>query len=121
MKAVILALEANKTWTAIDLPPRVVPIGNTWVFKIKRKFDGSIERYKARLVVKGYNQVEGMDYFDAFSPVAKMTTIRLLLALATLHIWHLHQLNINNALLHGELDKDVYHDTPTWFSFSDSK
>ena len=115
MKAKILALEANKMWSIGDLPTRVVPVGNKSVFKIKRKSDGSIERYKARLVAKGYNQVKGLDYFDTFSPVAKMTTIRLLLALAAVHNWHLHQLDVNNAFLHGELKEDVYMTLPLGF------
>ena len=115
MKSEILALKANKTWIVVDLPVGVVPIVNKWVFKIKRKSDGSIERYKARLVAKGYNQIEGLDYFDTFSPVAKMTTIRLLLALAAVHNWHLHQLDVNNASVHGDLEEDVYMTLPLGF------
>lgn len=102
------ALDANKTWCIVDLPPGVVPIDNKWVHKIKRKSDGSIERYKARLVAKGYIQMEGLDYFDTFSLVAKLTTVRLVLALAFVHHWHTHQLDVNNVFLHGELHEDVY-------------
>lgn len=108
MKLELDALAANKTWCIVDLPPGIVPIGNKWVYKIKRKSDGSIERFKARLVAKGYTQTEGLDYFDTFSPVAKLTTVRLILARASIHHWHVHQLDVNNAFLHGELQEDVY-------------
>lgn len=107
MSAELQALQANRTWCIVDLPDGVIPIGNKWVYKIKRKYDGSIERYKARIVAKGYNQTEGLDYFDTFSPIAKLTTVRLLLALASINHWHVHQLDVNNAFLHGELHEDV--------------
>jgi hypothetical protein len=106
------ALAKNHTWSLVDLPAHVKPIGSKWVYKIKHKADGSIERYKARLVAKGYNQVEGIDYFDTFSPVAKLTTVRVLIALASINNWFLHQLDVNNAFLHGELQEDVYMQVP---------
>ena len=112
MEAEITALEENHTWTLVHLPPNITPIGSKWVYKIKRHADGTIERYKARLVAKGYTQTEGLDYFDTFSPVAKMTTIRTLLALASIKGWHLHQLDVNNAFLHGDLQEDVYMQVP---------
>lgn len=83
MNVELQALADNHTWTLVDLPPGKVPIGCRWVYKVKYREDGSIERYKARLVEKGYTQMEGVDYFDTFSPVAKITTVRVLLSIAS--------------------------------------
>jgi hypothetical protein len=112
MNAELEALKQNKTWIFVDAPPHVKPIGSRWVYKIKHKADGTIERYKARLVAKGYNQIEGIDFFETFSPVAKITTVRTLIALAAMNSWHLHQLDVNNAFLHGDLQEDVYMSIP---------
>lgn len=108
MQAEISALENTGTWKLVDLPPNVKPIGCKWIYKIKHHADGSIERYRARLVAKGYTQVEGLDYFDTYSPVAKLTTVRTVIALASINHWHIHQLDVNNAFLHGDLQEDVY-------------
>jgi hypothetical protein len=82
MTAEITALEDNHTWSTVPLPSGQRPIGCKWVFKIKYKVDGSIERYKAMLVAKGFTQREGIDYKDTFAPVAKITIVRCLLAVA---------------------------------------
>lgn len=115
VQAMNLELEAllqNKTWIITDLPIGKRPIGCKWVFKIKYNSDGSVERHKARLVAKGYIQVEEIDFFDTFSPVAKLTTIRLLLAIASSQKWHLHQLGVHNAFLHGHLEEEIYMQLP---------
>lgn len=85
-------------------------IGCKWVYKIKLKADGTIDRYKVRFVAKGYNQVEGIDFHKVFSLVAKVVTVRIFFffALVAVHSWFLHQLDINNPFLHGFLDKEIY-------------
>ncbi|XP_019189152.1 PREDICTED: uncharacterized protein LOC109183502 [Ipomoea nil] len=108
MQDEITALERNNTWKLVSLPPSNKPIGCKWVYKVKHKADGTIDRYKARLAAKGYNQTLGVDYLDTFSPVAKMTTIRTLLVVAAAKNWHIHQMDVNNVFLHGDLEEEVY-------------
>ncbi|RDX88757.1 hypothetical protein CR513_29600, partial [Mucuna pruriens] len=108
----IPALEANQTWQIVEKLPRVKPIGRKWVYKIMRKLDGSIERYKARLVAKKYTQTKGVNFFDAFSPVVKVTNVWLLLIPTSTKNWLIHQLDVNNVFLYGELEEDVYMEMP---------
>ena len=107
MQQELSTLEANQTWELTSLPPGKFPIGCRWVYKIKHHPDGSIACYKARLMAKGYNQVEGIDFIDSFSPMTKPVTVRLLIAIVASSSWPLHQLDINNAFLHGFLDEEV--------------
>jgi hypothetical protein len=102
------ALIKNKTWHLI--PPRagLNVIDSNWVFKLKYKPDDTIDRYKAKLVAKGFKQQYDVNYDDTFSPVVKPTTIRLLLSLAISQDWCLRQIDIQNAFLHGVLHEDVY-------------
>ncbi|KAL0360589.1 UNVERIFIED_CONTAM: Retrovirus-related Pol polyprotein from transposon RE1 [Sesamum radiatum] len=112
MKVELEALENNHTWEIVPLPPDKKAIGCRWVYKLKVKANGSIERCKARLVAKGYSQVAGIDYVDSFSPVVKSVTVRIFLAVAVALHWHIHQLDVNNAFLHGYLEEEIYMQPP---------
>lgn len=81
MQQEIAALEENNTWELVDLPPGKQAIGSKWVYKIKHKVNGEVERFKTRLVAKGYNQKEGLDCHETFSPVAKMVTVRTIISI----------------------------------------
>ncbi|KAK1699467.1 hypothetical protein QYE76_016164 [Lolium multiflorum] len=115
MEAEFSSFQSNKTWRLVPPSPGINVIDSKWVFKIKQKSDGSIERYKARLVAKGFKQRYGLDYEDTFSPVVKPTTIRLLLSMAVSKGWHLRQLDIQNAFLHGILEEEVFMRQPPGF------
>ena len=99
----LFSIEKNKTWILVDLPKGFKSIGLKWVFKIKRNADGSISKYKACLVAKGYVQRHRIDYDDVFAPVARVETIRLVIALAASKGWEVHHLDVKIAFLHGEL------------------
>ncbi|XP_014490788.1 uncharacterized protein LOC106753484 [Vigna radiata var. radiata] len=107
MIAELQALDHSSTWELVPLPPGKKVVGCRWVYAVKVGPNGDIDRLKARMVAKGYTQVYGLDYCDTFSPVAKMTTIRLFFAMAAIRHWPLHQLDIKNAFLHGDLEEEA--------------
>jgi hypothetical protein len=111
----VSALSHNQTLHLVPLSLDQNLIDCKWVYKIKRKSDGSIDRYKARLVAKVFKQRYDIDYDDTFSPVAKFATIHLVLSIIVSQGWSLHQLDVQNAFLHGVLEEDVYMKSPPGF------
>ena len=106
------SLIKNDTLKLVQRPDNVNIVGCRWVFKIKRNSEGHIDRFKARLVAKGFTQTQGVDYGEVFSPVARMTTIRSLLALANIHNFEIHQMDVRTAFLNGTIDYDVFMEQP---------
>ena len=107
MKDEMDSLLGNQTWELTELPVGKKALHNKWVYRIKNEHDGS-KRYKARLVVKGFQQKEGIDYTEIFSPVVKMSTIRLVLGMVVVENLHLELLDVKIALLHCDLEEDLY-------------
>src|SRR5712671_1365608 len=104
------ALHKNDTWELVDLPPGRKSIKSKWVFKLKA--DGC---YRMRLVAKGFTQIPGIDYNETFSPIAHFESLRLLLALAALEDWEIHQMDVKSAFLNGVLDEEIYMEQPQGF------
>ena len=109
------SIMGNNTWVLSDLPPGCKPLGCKRIFKRKMKVDGSIDKFKARLVIQGFRQKPGIDYFDTYAPVARISTIRLLIALAAIHNLVIHQMDVKTAFLNGDLDEEVYMKQPEGF------
>jgi hypothetical protein len=106
---------SNNTWELVDRLYGCKPVGCKWVFKKKLRPDGTIDKYKARLVAKGYTQKEGEDFFDTYSPVARLTTIRVLLSLVASHGLFVYQMDVKTTFLNGELEEEIYMTQPDGF------
>ncbi|XP_028054816.1 uncharacterized protein LOC114259023 [Camellia sinensis] len=108
MQTELDALAHNNTWSLVPLSTGHKSIGCKWVYKIIYKSDSSVECYKACLVAKGYTQIEGVNYLETFSPTAKLTTIHCLIVVADSCNWPIHQMDVHDAFLHGDLDEVIY-------------
>ena len=106
------ALAAMNVWKLVPLPEGKKPVGCRWVFKVKNKPDGTIERFKARVVAKGYSQKPGLDFSETFAPVVRLNTLRSLLAFAVKKKLIIHQMDVNTAFLNGDLEDEVYMEQP---------
>ncbi|PNF40933.1 hypothetical protein B7P43_G14838 [Cryptotermes secundus] len=108
----ISALKENETWELVKLPPGKKAIKSKWVFTVKYNKEGKIEQYEARLVAKGCSQKEGQDYSETYAPVAKLSTLRILLSVSNSKKFYIHQLVVKNAFLNGLLKEEIYLEAP---------
>jgi hypothetical protein len=106
---------SNGTWELVNRPYGCKPVGCKWVFKKKLMPDGTIDKYKTRLVAKSYTQKEGKDFFDTYSPAARLTTIRVLLSSTASHGRLVHQMDVKITFLNGELEEEIYMIQPDGF------
>jgi hypothetical protein len=115
------SLQANTTWELAELPPGRKAIGSKWIFRIKEDAQGQVTRYKARLVAQGFTQQQGFDYEETFAPVMKLTTLRILVAVAAAKDYSIKQLDVSTAYLHSEVDEEIYMRQPPGFQVKGNK
>ena len=104
----MISIYKNGVWHLVDLPSGVKPLTTKWIFKVKKGKHGQIEKFKARLCVRGFEQQKGIDFDEVFSPVMRHNSLRTLLLLAATHDWEIKQMDVRTAFLHGELEEEVY-------------
>ncbi|KAL0324814.1 UNVERIFIED_CONTAM: Retrovirus-related Pol polyprotein from transposon RE2 [Sesamum radiatum] len=115
MEEEIKMIEKNNTWELADKPKDKEVIGVKWIYKTKLNADGSIQKHKARLVAKGYSQLPGIDYTETFAPVARLDTIRALIAIAANKKWKIYQMDVKSAFLNSYIDEEIYVEQPQGF------
>ena len=116
IKSEIESILHNHTWELVNLPLGCKPLSSKWVFKRIRKLDGSIDKYKERLVIKGYKQTGGLDYFDTYSPIMRINSIWMVLAIVALRNLEVHQMDLETTFLNGYLEEEIYMEQPKGFS-----
>ena len=115
MRSELKSMDENQVWNLVDLPDGARPIKCKWVFKKKTDMDGNVSIYKACLVVKGFWQVQGVDYDETFSPVAMLKSVRIMLAIVAYFDYEIWQMDVKTAFLNGNLTEDVYMIHPKGF------
>ena len=115
------SLNDHDVWEVVKRPKGRRTITSKWVYRIKYKSDGSVERYKARLVARGFTQVYGVDYSETYAPVTRLESLRLMLAMAVENNWEARQIDVKTAYLYGELDEEVYMEPPEGFVLGDDE
>ena len=108
MKSKLDSMYSNQVWDLLKTPSGIKPVGCKWIYKRKRGIDGKVETFKARLVVKGYTQKEGIDYDEIFLLVAMVKSIRILLSIAAHYDYEIWQMNVKIAFLNGNLEEEIY-------------
>jgi hypothetical protein len=114
-------LDQNEAWDLVDLLTGRNPIGNKWVFKKKLNAKGKVEKYKAQLVAMGYSQVEGIDFGEIFSPIAKLTSIIFLLYVAATFYFEVEQMDVKTTFIHGDLEEEIYMKQPKGYVVKGNK
>jgi len=109
------SLISNKIWKLVDLPASCKTIGCKWVLRKKLKPDGTIGKFRVRLVTKGFKQKADVNFFDTFSPVTRITSIRLLISIAAIYVLKIYQMDVKTGFLNGDLDEEIYMDQPERF------
>ena len=121
MKEEMNFMASNRVWDLVELPDGIKAIGCKWVFKTKKDSLGNIERHKARLIAKGFNQREGIDFTKTFSPVSKKDSLQIIMALVSHFDFDLHQMDVKTAFLNGNLEEEVYMKQHEGFSSSEDE
>ena len=116
MKEELDALHTTGTWDLVDLLSGKSAIDCKWVYKIKTRSDGTVDRYKARLVSRGFTHEYGIDYDETFSPVARLSSVKTLIAISTARKWLLFHMDVKNVFLNGKLSEEVYMKLPSGYS-----
>lgn len=121
MDAEIRSIEKNETWSLTELPAGAKKIGVKWIYKTKLNEFSEVDKFKSRLVTKGYAQQHGVDYTEVFAPVARMDTVRMIITLASQKSWIIYQLDVKSTFLHGELSEDVFVEQPRGYEQKESE